>query len=114
MRATLNEQRSVHAPFTVTDEQLEYWGAIFCSAPRRGTFEQFLAQQLRRQGAGLLPEQREARSRLDEYVPSSRERLVLAAALRRSVLVIDNGHYIEKLRHRRWPRSRRRNFIKES
>jgi hypothetical protein len=114
MRTTLNGSRSVHAPFTVSDEQLEYWGAIYCSARRRGTFEQFLAQQLARQRAGLLPEQLMVRQRVDEYELSSKERLVLRAALRRSVLIIDNGHYVEKLRHRRWPRSRHRDFIKES
>lgn len=109
----------------VADEQLEHWGNSYAADPRGGSFEHFLREKLRQQrmairsadparapmSVSLLPAQRQIRSR---YALSSKEELVVREALRRSVLVVENGHHLEKLRHHRWPRGRQRYVGQES
>lgn len=115
------QQRSVLAPFTLPDEQLEYWAEVYLELPgprRRGvSFEQFLAATPQVREAPLLLEQLAVQARLDELartvgVLGQRQRYAIAE-LERSGACCANGRLVEKLRHRRHPRSRR-DFIPES
>lgn len=115
------QQRSRLAPFTLPDEQLEYWAEIYLELPgprRRGvSFEQFLAATPQVRDAPLLLEQLAVRSRLDELgrtagLLGERQRHAIDA-LERQGACCANGRVVEKLRHRRHPRSNR-DFIPQS
>jgi hypothetical protein len=117
MRPTLNAHRSVHAPFTVPDEQLEFWARVYLANPRlraRGvSFEQFVrvpwwylagaraSVAIAARGV-LRPATRSALLELAEHAVAQLEREGAACA---------NGRFTEKLRHRRWPRNAHRDFI---
>lgn len=118
MRATLNAHRSVHAPFTTSDEQLEFWACVYLANPlvraRGVSFEQFLrTPSWYLVGArpraviavhGLKPRTRTALLELAEAA---------VAALEREGARCSDGRFVEKLRHHRHPRGARRDFLPE-
>ncbi len=114
----------VFAPYTVPDEQLEYWAGVYLanrSLSARGiSFEVFLAapaqilnalaRPIVPTGLVLLPAQRAVREEIEmhEAIRSAARR---AMAATHSTHVSD-GHLVERLKHRTWPRhARRRVFV---
>lgn len=120
MRPTLNEHRSVHAPFTVPDEQLEFWGRVFLANPRlraRGvSFEQFVRTPWWYLVGPRVPVVISLHGRLK---PSTRAAFLELAEravemLERDGAACANGRFVEKLRHHRHPRGAHRDFIPKS
>ena len=117
MRATLNEHRSTHAPFTVSDELLEFWGAVFLLNPRlraQGvSFEQFVrAPALYLVGARVIvlrarPKAATTRAARAADVEGCERAVEL---LEREGAASANGRMVEKLRHHRHPRGAFRAF----
>jgi hypothetical protein len=117
MRATLNEHRSVHAPFTISDDALEFWGKLYLANPsvraRGVSFEQFVRMPWWYLVGARATVAISVRGRLR---PATRSALLelaehAIAALERDGAACANGRFVEKLRHHRHPRSARRDFI---
>lgn len=132
----LTLEREVNAPVVMSDLELDHWAHVYMRLDlyrtRGYTFEQFLkaTPQVRadaEQSAALVladmrqVRQRAVQRRLDLEAKSAYS---IAArltprdhqALKRlyeGFSARGNGERIEKLRHRRWPRSRRRDFVVE-
>lgn len=111
MPALLNADRSFHAPFTMPDELLDFWGCVFLANPQiraRGvSFEQFVrapwwyllgarASVVISMRGRLQPATRSALLELAERAVERLEREGAGCA---------NGRFTEKLRHHRHPRS---------
>ena len=115
-----NHERSYAAPRTFTDEHIEFWAAVYLANPFVGaaavSFETFLLAPMdillalaqKRGTAGLLPEQRVARANAWRTICrlSMDDDFAFVAALERRGLHCANGRWIEKLKHRAWPKHR--------
>ena len=110
-------------PLVLADEEIERAAERYLELPaaerRTLSFERFLARWAADSAAAgrRLVEQLALRARLDELdrkvgCLGQRQRYAVAA-LERDGAACANGRFVEKLKHRRWPKSRR-NFFPES